>query len=158
MSDVLRLISANPGDLPKVLDGILVRAAALTDADGGTITIRHGDRRRIEAVYGIAADFMGIETAVAEMSPKSEAAIAQHAPMFTDDAMVAGYGIPQVDELIRIHNIRSMVNVALILDGEFIGTLVVSRKQVRPFDQRSGQVLQAFADQASIAIANARLR
>ncbi len=48
-SDILALISANPGDLRTVLDGILARARDLVGAEFGTVFLRRGDIVRCEA-------------------------------------------------------------------------------------------------------------
>jgi signal transduction histidine kinase/DNA-binding response OmpR family regulator len=42
-------------------------------------------------------------------------------------------------------------------DDEWIGNLCLTRSEVLPFDDKHGAILQAFADQAAIAITNARL-
>ncbi len=47
--------------------------------------------------------------------------------------------------------------VALTVDGDLFGVLAAIRSEVRPFEHRHGRILQVFAEQASIAIANARL-
>src|SRR5208337_4185400 len=41
--------------------------------------------------------------------------------------------------------------------GRAIGTIIIRRTEIRPFEQRHIALLTAFADQAVIAIENARL-
>ena len=166
-SDVLRLISANPGDLRVVLGGILQKAAELCDADGGTAMLRiqaadaagRTDERgdplcddgvRAAATFGErASGALGREY---RMLPATRTARDRHEPVFVDDlAEVAAYAS------FAEFNIRSFVSVPLFSDAEWIGNLNLIRHEVRPFDPQQAAVLQAFADQAAIAISNAKL-
>jgi GAF domain-containing protein/CheY-like chemotaxis protein len=156
-SDVLRLISAHPGDLTTVLHGIAVRAAALCDAEGGTVLLRHGDILRIEAEtepWEGAPSFMGREF-VAERTINRRARDARE-PVFLDDFQTVGdsVGLEVARDLPDLH---SFASIALLLDDEWIGSLNLSRTEVRPFDSKIAPIMQAFADQAAIAVANAKL-
>lgn len=52
---------------------------------------------------------------------------------------------------------RSGLNVPILLEDELIGVVGVVRDEVGPFGDEHVELLQSFADQAAIAIANARL-
>jgi adenylate cyclase len=52
---------------------------------------------------------------------------------------------------------RSGLNVPVLLDDELIGVIGIVREQVGRFDEEHIELLEAFADQVAIAIANARL-
>ncbi len=54
-------------------------------------------------------------------------------------------------------NSRSYATVALFSEAEWIGNINILRPEVRPFDDAELTILQAFADQASLAVSNARL-
>ncbi|HVN85670.1 MAG TPA: hypothetical protein VMW17_12580, partial [Candidatus Binatia bacterium] len=53
-TETLRLISAHPGDLTKVLHGILAKAAELCGGEAGSITLEEGDFIRYAASHGPA--------------------------------------------------------------------------------------------------------
>ena len=47
---------------------------------------------------------------------------------------------------------RTIMGVPMLLDGEVVGVLSVSRTQVDPFSDRAVEVLTAFAAQAALAV------
>ena len=53
--------------------------------------------------------------------------------------------------------IRSGLGVPVLFEDELIGVLVIVREKPRPFTDEQIQLVQTFADQAAITIANARL-
>jgi signal transduction histidine kinase len=57
----------------------------------------------------------------------------------------------------RRRGFRSYVATPLVREGEVVGVLAVSRNVVRPFGDEDVALLEMFADQAVIAIENARL-
>jgi signal transduction histidine kinase/CheY-like chemotaxis protein/putative methionine-R-sulfoxide reductase with GAF domain len=146
--EILQLISANPGDLPKVFDGIVSQAVRLCDADNSAILRREGAALVLAATtLAENADQVGVvrldlgTADTPDMSAISE-------PVFIDDARSL---------FTQVEAVRSVVSVALIVDDAYWGQLSLSRREVRPFDAKQARVLQAFADQAAIAVANARL-
>ena len=52
---------------------------------------------------------------------------------------------------------RSVAGVPLLRDNKVEGALMVGRAEAGPFDSQQIELLQTFADQAVIAIENARL-
>ena len=156
--EILELISSHPGDLDTVLNGILRKASELCDAPTTVVMLRQGEVVRFTAMLGGKMDFAelaGIEVPV-EKAGSALRARNDRAPFFLDDFKAAAR-----DELGKwlgeVNDQRSFATMAMFHEDEWIGNLGLIRHEVRPFDAKQAPILQAFADQAAIAVANARL-
>src|SRR6185369_1609042 len=52
---------------------------------------------------------------------------------------------------------RTVIVLPLYREGQPVGTILLRRQEVRPFNEREIALLQTFGDQAAIALENVRL-
>jgi len=64
---------------------------------------------------------------------------------------------PEYDAGVGIFNVRSLIGVPLTRGDEIVGVLILRRSEPRPFTPEHIDLLETFADQASVAIENVRL-
>jgi signal transduction histidine kinase len=162
-AEVLRVIASSPTDEARVLEAIVVAAERLTDYGGAMIQRRHGDtfvevamqgesRRRVEA-------FMTESHAVRfSRNSISGRAILERRTIHLPD-VVAAVERDYSDSRANIPHMgqRSQLTVPLLGGDQSLGVLTVHRFELRPFTEQQIALLETFADQAVIAIENARL-
>ena len=162
--EILKVIGSVPSDVQSVFDAIVKRAARLfAPCNAGVTMLEDGrlhlramagprvaalDRKEIAAVYPLPYDPQRVMTA---------RVVEQARTLEIPDS--AAPGVPELfARAARIGKFRSAVFVPLVRDGKGIGTLVLTHP--RPgfkLKPRQLALLETFADQALIAIENARL-
>jgi len=158
-AEVLRVIASSPTDLDLVLQAIVASAERLTDAATSVLWRVEGNVLR-GAASTMMNRFPGIlqsERPIDPSSPIGQAAL-ERRTVRVEDYAALGPGLhPDSVEAQQRVGFRSFVATPLLRDRDVIGVLVVFRLEVRPFSDEHVALLQTFADQAVIAIENARL-
>ena len=158
ISDVLKVIGGSTFDLQPVFDTIVTTAARLCEAGYANITTRESDGFRVVAGYSNLPDkpFTGIGRSfpIDRNSITGRTVLAQQFVHLVDVTLDPEYALL---ESARRTGMRSILGVPLIRDGVVVGTLNLGRVQVRPFTGRQIDLIRTFADQAVIAMENARL-
>jgi len=157
-ADVLKVISRSTFDLQSVLDTLLKSAAQLCQADHSFIFLREHDGYRCVSGSGDIPEW--IEYLKQQMIVPGRGTVAAR-------AVLEGrtIHIPDVlaDPEYTFHEAqkrgqyRTALGVPLMREGSPVGVMVLTRPTVRPFDHSHIALVTTFADQAGIAIENARL-
>jgi GAF domain-containing protein len=158
-SEILRVISQSPTDVQPVFETIAKNARRLCNGDSASVLILDGTHLRLETVdnaseEGAEALRAAYPSPVSRRSAGGRAVLtgrAVHIPDVLNDPDYEFAGLQGA-------GLRSMLSVPMLRHGTAIGAIVVHTWGTpRPFTSKQTELLQTFADQAVIAIENARL-
>jgi signal transduction histidine kinase len=158
-AEVLKVISRSRSDLQPVLDTLVQTAARLCRADKTFLFRLVGDHYRLQASYGATDEFIDF-ILKHPIPPTAEGTIIgrtamERRPVHYDD--IANDPRYTWKESQRIGGMRTALGVPLLRDGQPIGVFAAWRPVVDPFTPKQIELITTFADQAVIAIENARL-
>jgi GAF domain-containing protein len=156
-ADVLKVISRSQFDLQLVLDNLIQTATSLCGAKRGVIFRRDGDLYRAAAFHNATADFIefvrshpiepGRHTITARVALERQVI---HVADLQEDV---GYTYALRDT----EPIRTELGVPMFRGDDLIGVFILYKLKVEPFTDKQIELVTTFADQAVIAIENARL-
>jgi signal transduction histidine kinase/CheY-like chemotaxis protein len=156
--EILRVISSSPTDVTPTFEAIARSAAQLCEAANGLVFRFDGQLLHLAAQYNVTPERMEALKGAYPMAPTRGAVsgrvIFARAPVHVPDILEDHeYTLP----VATLAGYRSVLGVPMLQEGAPIGVILVARDQRSPFSEQHVRLLQTFADQAVIAVANVRL-
>jgi GAF domain-containing protein len=156
-ADVLKVISRSQFDLQLVLDNLIKTATSLCGAKRGVIFRRDGDLYRAAAFDNATPELIefvkshpiapGRHTITARVA--LERRVIHVADLQEDREYI--YALRDTEP------IRTELGVPMFRGDDVVGVFILYKLEVKPFTKKQIELVTTFADQAVIAIENARL-
>jgi len=156
-ADVLKIISRSTFDLQTVFETLVESASRLCRAEQAAILRMKDGQFHIIAAHGsdefkhyMQAHPIAIDRSSVSGRAALEGRVVQ-VPDVLNDPEYANL------ETQRVGGYRTVLGVPLMRAGSAIGAVLLTRSEVQPFTQQQIDLINTFADQAVIAIANVSL-
>ena len=157
-AEVLKVINRAAFDLSAVLDILLATACRLCEAGFGTIRYEEGDHYRLAATFNCPPEwhkrFAGYSSKPDRTSVFGQTIIKGRTVHIPDVLLDPDYARPDAQKLMGL---RAALGVPLVREGRVFGVVTLFCTTPRAFTDRQIALVETFADQAVIAIENARL-
>ncbi len=159
-AEVLQVISGSVADTQPVFERILASSARLFGADEVMLLTLDddGERLHLRGHRGAMTEAAKALFPMPLAGTGTEVCLRERRVVRFDDAMDGADSPPAMRSYARRLGFSwSEIGAPMISDGRGIGSIMVGRRDLRPFTEAEARMLQTFADQAVIAIQNARL-
>ena len=163
VAQISQRINKSPLDRDSTLQFIAETARALTDSDAARVWLIDGEyivgAQMSSRIPAIADFYDGLPSRI-PLSTRNAihvaaAKLGKTIPI--EDARAESLRLGVADSPALAGGLRSMVAVPIIREGDVQGSIYCVRKEVRPYSPREIAVLEAFAEQAALAMENARI-
>ena len=155
-ADILRIISRSVAQAAPVFDTILESCQRLFNPYDAAVYLVEGDRVRGVARRGPGVGGWGVDSMPLAGS-STGLAMAQRRPLHFPDLADKADLPEDKRDAVRLGGGMSVLYAPIISESRGVGSLVVTRRPKKPFTETEIEFIQSFADQAAIAIENARL-
>ena len=156
-ADILKVIASSPSDVQPVFEAIASSANRLLGGFSSTVFLFSEGMAHLKAFTPTTREADEVLTSafprpIANVAPFQMTAAGEAVQIPDTEAPMY-----QLREVARARGYRSMLFTPLMNKGTSIGFIAVTRVQAGAFADHHVQLLKTFADQAVIAIENARL-
>ncbi len=142
-------------DLGQVLPLVLEQLARVVHYDSASILLHEGDRLRVAAVHGFADPAAVMQLNFDALNGLSARVLRERRCVVVDDVQRSEEWL--TSDVPETKTIRAWIGAPLIVKDEVMGLLSVDSRQPGTYGPEDGQVVAGFAEQAAVAVFNARL-